>query len=86
MKKTLIALAAAATLAIGFSATANAHPIGFGFGGPHFGVVFSEGYGPGYYDAGYYGYGDRWHRPRCRTEWVGGRWGHHPHRVLVCRR
>ncbi|MEO9167995.1 MAG: hypothetical protein ABI230_06310 [Aestuariivirga sp.] len=84
MKKTLIALAAAATLAVGFSATANAHPIGFG--GPHFGVVFSEGYGPGYYDAGYHGYGDRWHRPRCRTEWVGGRWGHHPHRILVCRR
>jgi len=48
MKKTLIALAAAATLAIGFSATAKADPsFGFGFamdggGRPHIGFAVAE--------------------------------------------
>jgi hypothetical protein len=85
MKKTLIALAAAATLAVGFSATAKADPFGFGFGyggygygHPHFGFAVSEGYGYGD------GYGYGWGRPRCHTEWVQG-WNH-PHRILVCRR
>ena len=85
MKKTLIALAAAATLAVGFSATANADSFGFGFGGygqPHFGFSVNDGYGGGYRHVGYGDYG--WGRPICRTEWVPG-WNH-PHRVLVCRR
>ncbi len=74
MKKTLISLAAAATLAIGLSATAKADPaFGFGFGvdpfgHPHFGVHVSDGGyyspGPGYYGAGYDDGSD------CYTQWV----------------
>jgi hypothetical protein len=68
-RKTLIALTAVATLALGFSASAKADPsvsfgIGFGGGGsPSFGLGFSDGYyGDGYhgYHHGYYDadYGD----------------------------
>ena len=70
MKKTLISLAAAATLAISLSATANAG-VGFDFGvdgggKPHFGVHVSDGgyYGPGYYDSGYDDSSD------CYNKWV----------------
>ncbi len=63
MKKTLIALAAAATFAVGFSATAKADSFGFGFGGygqPHFGISVNDGYGYGgdygYRHGGDYGY------------------------------
>jgi ABC-type sugar transport system substrate-binding protein len=77
MKKTLISLAAVATLAIGLSATAKADPgLGFGFGigpngQPHFGVSvydpsygYNPGYGQSYEDAGYDDGGD------CYTQWV----------------
>ena len=99
MKKTLISLAAAAVLAVGFSATAKAGPsFGFGFGLDssglsHFGVSVSDGYGypaygPGYYGAGYggAGYGDS----DCGFTWVNDwhRVHHHmvfgPHKVWSC--
>jgi hypothetical protein len=57
-RKTLIALTAVATLALGFSASAKADPsvsfgIGFGGGGsPTFGLGISDGY----YGHGYHGY------------------------------
>ena len=96
MKKTLISLAAAATLAIGLSAAAKADPgfgFGFGFGPhghPHFGVsVYDPGYG---YDAGYAPgyYGAAESGSDCGFEWVNGwhRMHHHmvfgPHRVWTC--
>jgi hypothetical protein len=63
-RKTLISLAAAAALSIGFAASAQAKPhinfgLHFGSGAPTFDVGVSDGgyypgYGyPGYYDAGY---------------------------------
>jgi len=94
MKKTLFALATAATLAIGFSASAKADPsFGFGFssggmGAPGFSLAVTDGYAPGYdtvrYGDGYgYGYRHRWHhRPACGWVWGGF---HHHRRVWVCR-
>jgi hypothetical protein len=63
-RKTLISLAAAAALSIGFAASAQAKPhinfgVHFGSGAPTFDLGVSDGgyypgYGyPGYYDAGY---------------------------------
>ncbi|MBG1233685.1 hypothetical protein [Aestuariivirga litoralis] len=62
MKKTLIALTAAATLAIGFSATAaKADGLYFGVGAggqPNFGISINDGYGYGYgHHHGYYNAG-----------------------------
>jgi len=78
MKKTLIALTAAATLAIGFSATsAKADGIYFGIGAgghPHFGMSINSGYGYGggygYYNAGY-GCGPHFIKKWVYNPWVG---------------
>jgi len=88
MKKTLISLAAAATLAIGLSTAAKADGIGIGFGvGPYGGVHVGVGlYSPGYYAPGYYSAGYE----GCGYRWVDGwyRFHHHmvlgPHRVWTC--
>jgi hypothetical protein len=60
-RKTIMALAAAAALSIGFASAAKADPhisFGIGFGGgtdPSFAVGYSDGYGyPGYPGYGYY--------------------------------
>lgn len=86
MKKTLIALTAAATLAIGFSATqAKADSFYFGVGGngqPHFGMSIGNGYGyGGGYGGGYYntGWGGGYSGcgPHIVKKWVYNPWVHH---------
>lgn len=95
MKKTLISLVAAATLAIGLSATAKADPsFGFGFGigsggHAHFGVsVYDPGYSYGYhpdyygYHPGYYGAGYGDDGSDCGFTWVNGWHRVHHHMVF----
>jgi hypothetical protein len=92
MKKTLIAIAAAATLAIGTLAApqpAQARCLGCWIGagvlgGLIVGSAIAHGpyYGPGYY----YAPGPAYYRPGCywthRRWWDGWRW--HSRRVRVC--
>lgn len=80
MKKTLIALAAAGTLALGLSGAAKADSFYFGIGSgghPHFGANF--GYGYPYWGADY-GYGDC--GPRLVKTWRYDPWVGHKVRVL----
>ncbi len=86
MKKTLIALAAAATLAVGLSGAAKADSIWFGVGSgghPHFGASLGYGgyggYGYPYWGAGYGG-GDC--GPRLVKTWRYDPWVGHKVRVL----
>ncbi len=92
MKKTLISLAAAATLAIGFAASAKADPtinfgIQFGAATPDFApTYFDPGYGDsGYGDHGYHhaafdggGYDDS---GDCNYEWVTNWHMRHHHMI-----
>ena len=80
-RKTLIALTAAATLALGFATAAKADPsisFGIGFGGgsaPSFGLGISDGYGygggyrHGYYDVGYGDEGDCGYQLVKKVRW-----------------
>lgn len=79
MKKTLIALTAAAALAVGFSATAKADGFYFGVGGngqPHFGMSVGNGYGYGGGYGGYYntGWNNDYCGPHWEKKWVWNAW------------
>jgi hypothetical protein len=77
IRKTLIAIAAAATLALGVGATTAPAEAGVKlyFGTPYYGY-----YGPGYYGHRYYGYRHRYNRPYVR---IYNRAPYHCHRVKI---
>ena len=94
IRKTLIAVAAASAIALSFGATsakADSFDIGLGFGpggltsgslGIHSGYDGYDGYGPGYYDAGYGDDGDCGYQIVHKKAWNA--W--HTHKIWVAKK